>query len=304
MHVRELMGASVERATAGFRITDPTVDGPLPWGDGHMVADPRRAILQVREVGTFAIADGSLVRFDPELGALPGSVSMWLHGSVAALLLAQRGRFALHASVVEIDGLGIAVAGARGAGKSTTALRLSQRGHALVTDDVSPLDAAGPVTTHPYARPVHVFSQTAGALGIDVSNAQPLLPEHPKLALPAPSRAPVTLGAIAVLQVAEAEATLDAVRVRGAQAHWLIGVNLYRAELLGDLYRAAMFEWAGAVAQKVPVHVVTRPATGWTVDAVAEAVEHIAAEHGGQWNGPDRPSDPGAARPGRAPVDR
>ncbi len=273
------MGVGVERAAAGFHVTDPALDAPLPWGDGHMVADPRRAILRVREVGTFAIADGSLIRFDPEPDVLPGAVSMWLHGSVAALLLAQRGRFALHASVVEIDGLGVAVAGPRGAGKSTTALRLAQRGHALVTDDVSPLDAAGPVTTHPYSRPVHVFSQTADTLGIDVSDAQPLLPAHLKLALPAPSRAPGPLGAIVVLGVAEADATLDAVRVRGAQAHWLICVNLYRAELLGDLYRAAMFEWAAAVAQKVPVHVLTRPATGWTVDAVADAIERMAAEH-------------------------
>jgi hypothetical protein len=279
MCMRDLMGASVEVAAAGFRVTDPTVDGPLPGGGGHLVAEPRRAILRVDEVGTFAIADGSLIRFDPDPDALPGAVSLWLHGSVAALLLAQRGRFALHASVVEVGGLGVAVAGPRGAGKSTTALRLAQRRHTLVTDDVSPLEAADPVTTHPFARPVHVFSQTADTLGIDVSDAQPLLPEHSKLALPVPVSAPVALGAIAVLGVGEGEAVLDTVRVHGAQAYWLVSLNVYRAELLGDLYRTEMFRWAGAVAQQVPVHAVDRPATGWTVDEVADAVERVAAEH-------------------------
>lgn len=276
MPLRELMGAMVERAPAGFHIDEPTVDAPLPFGAGQIVADARRAILRVRDVGTFAITDGSTVRFDPDPGAAARAVSMWLHGSVAALLLAQRGRFALHASVVEIGGVGVAVAGQRGAGKSTTALRLWQRGHALVTDDVSPLDVAGTVTTHPYERPLHVWAHTAQALGIDVSDAPRVLPEHPKLSLPAPRHGPSPLRAIVVLQVAAAEDPLDAARVRGAQAHWLVGLNLYRAELLGDLYRDAMFAWAGAVTRQVAVHVLTRPATAWTIDAVADAVARIA----------------------------
>ena len=122
MPLHELIGASVEVATAGFVIADPTVDVALPGGV-HLIADPRRSILRVGDVGTFAITGGRLIRFEPGPDATPGAVSAWLHGAVAALLLAQRGRFALHASVVEIDGVGVALAGSRGAGKSTTALR-------------------------------------------------------------------------------------------------------------------------------------------------------------------------------------
>lgn len=280
MSIAELMGTRVELAAPDFDLTTPLVDRELPGGWGHLLADPSHAIMRVHGVGTFAVAEGSRIRFEPEPDVPPDTVSVWLHGTVAALLLAQRGRFALHASVVEIDGVGVAVAGSSGAGKSTTALRLMQRGHALVTDDVSPLDVAGPVITYPFARPVHVFPQTAALLGIDVSTARPILRALPKVALPVPSRAPVPLSAVAVLEVADAGTPIDAVRVRGAQSHWLLGLHLYRVELLGDIYRAAMFQWAGAIARKVPVHALNRPVAGWTVDAVADEVERIAENHG------------------------
>src|SRR2546423_12989971 len=124
------MGVDVEVAPAGFHVSDPVVDRALPGGGAHLVADPGHAILRIDRVGTFAVTEGSRIRFDPEEQVPEGAVSMWLHGTVAALLLAQRGRFALHASVVEVGGVAVAVAGPRRAGKSTTALRLAQLGHA------------------------------------------------------------------------------------------------------------------------------------------------------------------------------
>jgi hypothetical protein len=280
MLARELMGASVEVAAPGFAVTDPLIDRPLPSGGGHVVAASARAIVRVPEVGTFAIADGERIQFAPKPGVKAGVVSMWLHGTVASLLLAQRGRFALHASVVAIGGRSVALTGARRAGKSTTALRLGQRGHELVTDDVSPLECDGSVTVHPFARPVHVFPQTADSLGLDVSEAGRLFDEHPKLALPPPRRAAVELEAVVVLRVdAEADATIGSDRLRGAHAHWSVATNVYRVELLGGLCQAEMFEWAGAVASKVPVYAVSRPGDGWTVDEVADAVEAIARDH-------------------------
>jgi len=277
MLVRELMGASVELAAAGFDVTDPVVDRPLPGGGGRVVAERERAIVSVPEVGTFWIADGSRIGFEPEPDVEPGAVSMWLHGTVASLLMAQRGRFALHASVVAIQGRSVALTGARRAGKSTTALRLRQRGHELVTDDVSPLDCDGSATVHPFSRPVHVLPQTAQSLGLDVSAAGRLFADHPKLALPPPGRTSIELGAVVVLRV-EDDATVAIRRVRGADAHWSIATNVYRVELLGDLWREDLFEWAGAVAARVPVFAVTRPGEGWTVDEVADAVEAIARD--------------------------
>jgi hypothetical protein len=275
----ELMGARVQLAPAPFAVAEPLMDVSFPEGVGRIVADRDRTILRVTGVGTFAIENGRRISIDPEPDAPANAVATWLHGTVAAFLLAQRRQFALHANVIEIDGSAVAVAGAREAGKSTTALRLAQRGHTLVTDDVSPLTAGARVTVHPFTRPVHVWPQAAQALELELSGAQPMLPDSPKLALPAGSRAPAEVAAISVLQVSETADIVAWARVRGAQTHGLVAANIYRVRMLSPLCRAEMFAWASAVASSVPVYVVTRPPKGWTVDAVADAVEQIAAAH-------------------------
>jgi HPr Serine kinase C-terminal domain len=58
-----------------------------------------------------------------------------LLGQVFSCALAQRQLTCLHAAVVELRGRVLALVGAAGAGKSTTALALVQRGATLVSDD-------------------------------------------------------------------------------------------------------------------------------------------------------------------------
>jgi hypothetical protein len=276
VETREVMGTTVELTEADVELTDPLVDQALPGGTGHLLADRERARLRVPKVGTFAVERGSRIRFESAVGGATGAPALWLTGTVAALLLAQRGRFALHASVVEVGGVGLAVSGPRYAGKSTTALRLAQRGHPIVTDDVTPLDIGDPVVVRPLNRSVRVAEQTANGLGLDLERAFRILPHHPKLALPAPSRPPVPLAAVAVLDT-DADRTVRVRAVPGARAHWLVGLNTYRGDILCPLYETEMFAWAAAVSGRVPVHAISRPAAGWTVDAVADALEDLAA---------------------------
>jgi hypothetical protein len=272
----ELLGVRVELAAPGFHVRKPLIDRPLPGGLGHLAADRSRAILSVVGVGTFAVEDGCRIRFQPDADLPTGALSAWLHGTVMALLLAQRGQFALHASVVKVAGKGIAVAGFQRAGKSTTALRLGQRGHSFVTDDVSPVVTGDPVVVHPSTRPVHVHPASATTLGLDVSDARPVATDHSKVALALASHDPVPLGTIAVLEVSDPNVPVEAVRARGARAHWLICQHTYRVGLLRELWQVEMFVWAGEIADRVPVYLVTRPSGRWSVDAVAEAVEHVA----------------------------
>jgi hypothetical protein len=278
--VPEILGASFEIATAGFHVSEPLVNRRLDAG-AHLLANRRRAILRVDDVGTFAIADGTRIRFEPERHVSDAAVSVWLHGTAAALLLAQRGRFALHASVVDVGGVGLAVAGQRRAGKSTTVLRLAQSGHTLVTDDVSPIDSRAPVTVHPFDRPLHVLPRTATALGVDIVGARPIAADHPKLALPVSATGPIELAAIAVLRPLPHARTVDAVKVRGAEAHRLVAANIYRRYLMAELRHNDMFACAATIAERVPVYLVTRPAEEWTVDTVAHTAECLVTDASG-----------------------
>jgi hypothetical protein len=279
--VRDVAGATIVVAPPPFRLTAPLVDAPILGGAAQLTADRGRAILRVPDVGSFAIAGGSDVWLDAEPGADEDATEVWLHGTVAALVLAQQGRFALHASVVEVEGFGVALAGLRGAGKSTTALRLGQLGHRVVTDDVSPLRLGGGVYVEPFGRPVHVDGDTAARLGLDVAEARPLLHGHPKLALTGRPTGPARLRAIAVLEAGEEAGVVALEPVHGAAAHWLTQLNVYRVDVLQELWAEELFAWAGSVAAGLAVFRITRPAAGWTVDdvvGIVAGIPHAAAQ--------------------------
>jgi hypothetical protein len=64
------------------------------------------------------------------------NVSTYLVGPVLGLLLRFRGVVCLHASAVTLGDRAVIFLGPEGAGKSTTAAALAQRGHAVIADDV------------------------------------------------------------------------------------------------------------------------------------------------------------------------
>jgi len=64
------------------------------------------------------------------------NTSTYLVGPVLGLLLRLRGVVCLHASAVTLGDRAVAFLGSEGAGKSTTAAALAQRGHAVIADDV------------------------------------------------------------------------------------------------------------------------------------------------------------------------
>jgi hypothetical protein len=268
----ELLGASVEAGPAELEIAEPLIDRRLLSLGGRLVADRTRALLEIPSVATFAVEDGRRVRVQAAPGTHEGVVAMWMYGVVAALVLAQRGRFAVHASVVEVAGAAVAIAGRRRAGKSTAALRLSQRGHRVLIDDVAPVIPGNPPMVVPFERPVHIFEETADELGLDTSLAEHLFPEHPKLSLSAEDAGPIPLAAVIVLAPSATQMGLNVTRARGARALWMLVENAYRNRMLTNVYRDTMFAWAGEVARTVPVYAMTRSATAWTVDEVADAV--------------------------------
>lgn len=273
----DLLDADLAVGAANFEVATPVLDRRFPDQGVRIVADPGRAILSVDGVGTFAIADGYRIRLDPATGAEPQAIRGWMQGTVAALLLAQRGCFALHASVVDVGGVGVAVAGLRGAGKSTTALRLAQRGHRVVTDDVSPLVEFGPATVQPFARPLHIWPEAAERLGVDLADAEPVPGARSKRSLPLGSPEPARVHAVVALSLRDASADVETIEVCGAQAHWSVTANVYRIELLSRLCEPAILGSVSTLASEVAVYTVTRPRERWSVDAVADEVESVAA---------------------------
>jgi hypothetical protein len=234
-------------------------------------------VFRVPDVAAFYVEDGARVTVEPATESDNSAINTYLHGTVTALLLAQRGKFALHASVARIDGRTVAIGGARGAGKSTTVLALERRGHAVVSDDVAVIDIVEDHLVHrPTGRPVHVHPVTAHALQLDTTSAVPVQRSDSKLSLALGRGTPARLDGIIRLQVGGAtELQVRALDRRHAVP--AVTQNVFRVWMLWKLYRPVLFAWAAAVAERAPVHVLHRPSGPWTADGVAEAVEALMA---------------------------
>jgi hypothetical protein len=105
------------------------------------VSQDGRARLGIEGVAAYLVdAHGRHVTIAPAPGADDAGVRAYLLGSVFAILCYKRGLLPLHASAVRIGNSLLAMSGPSRAGKSTLAAALVARGHALASDDVTPVD--------------------------------------------------------------------------------------------------------------------------------------------------------------------
>lgn len=130
---------------------------PVPSGGNARSRDGRRVRLVVPGVGCFLIDDGHRVVVWPESGTSAATLSQQLSGAVLALALMQRDVLVLHGSVIAFGGRAVVVMGHSGDGKSTTAAACARLGHAVLSDDLAPMDVAdGAVTVRPTCALVRV----------------------------------------------------------------------------------------------------------------------------------------------------
>lgn len=274
----KLPDAEVTVGPVELEVQRPELDGR--FGDaGWIRADRTAAVVRLTGVATFGIEQGRRVVVEPEEGAPREVVRAWFDGLVAVFVLAQRGSFALHANLVEIGGIAVAIAGGRAAGKTTTSLLLASRGARLLGDDVVALTSTnGSVVQSTTGRDLRIDRETATAVGLEVADAERRAPSG-KVTLVQPPSEPGPLDAVVVLAEAPVN-SIESRRLSGADAVQAIHANAHRLPLLRRLWAAEVFEWASAVATRVPVHAVRRPGGRWSGDAVAAAVEAVAAERG------------------------
>ena len=98
---------------------------------------PKEAIVYLQGAGVFIVQAGSRIVIIPAVGASQARIRRCLIGTIMAIVLYQRGQFVLHASAVNLDGVGVAFVGRSGEGKSSWAGALHAQGYELMTDDVA-----------------------------------------------------------------------------------------------------------------------------------------------------------------------
>ncbi|MGH9771610.1 MAG: hypothetical protein ACRD4Q_07920, partial [Candidatus Acidiferrales bacterium] len=120
----------------------------------------------------------------PDAGSQEEAVS-YLLGPVLGILLRYRGVTCLHASAVAVDGHAVAFVGARGAGKSTTAAALAQRGYAVLSDDIVALEERkGPFYVKPAYPHLCLWPESAELICGSAEALPRLIPNWDKRRLP------------------------------------------------------------------------------------------------------------------------
>jgi hypothetical protein len=203
-------------------------------------------------------------------GVDDADVAAVLCGTVIGAVLRLRGLTCLHASVVAFDGRAVALVGAKGAGKSSTALALVRAGATLVSDDIAVVTRDGAEVRVRHGQPkLRLRPDPAAALLEPGDRLAPLWGEGEHR----PARAYLELAGAEAPDPEASDLPLAAVHVlgpRGAEAPHLVPLSgpAALARLMAHRYVPYMLDQSGhardfallsGVCADVPVHAVERP---------------------------------------------
>jgi hypothetical protein len=192
---------------------------------------------------------------------------VYLQGPILGFVLRLRGVTCLHASAAVVDGRALAVVGAGGMGKSTSAATFARAGVPVLTDDVLALaDRGAAFDVQPGLPRVLLWSESVRALFGDPEALPRVVGNWDKRYLDlrrpgylfADRRAP--LGAIYVLgeRLPRGERPrITALSGAGALVHLV--ANTYANDFLDGAQRARELEVLGRLVNHVPVRLVRAP---------------------------------------------
>ena len=265
--------------TARFGPVAPPA-APCVWEDrGVSLHADGSALLTVPGALRIAIRDGAEMLVEATPGLPDAMLHAWLFGPAMGALWHQRGTPPLHACVVAMGGLAVALAGDSGVGKSTTARALIARGHGLLSDDQAIVDPAT-LLVQPGWPAIKVWADTAAATGDTVDPALRVREGLDKFHLPlepAFQREALPLGLVVVIERNGDAGPFDPDVVSWQKGAALLKRFMFRPRF-GDRLDGgrAQFAWTLAVARRVPVIRLRRPddlsALGPACDRIEEIV--------------------------------
>jgi hypothetical protein len=204
----------------------------------------------------------------------------YLLGSIMGFVLRLRGITCLHASAIAAGDYAIAFAGSPGAGKSTLAAALAQRGFPVLSDDIVALTEE---EADFYVRPgyprLNLWPDSVRSLFGDANALPPITPTWDKryLALDKHgrnfARQSLPLRAIYFLDAREAALSDPLIEeVVDQEAFMALVANTYLNYLLDRDMRSAEFDVLGRVAISIPMRRVRCSANPCALASLCEAI--------------------------------
>jgi hypothetical protein len=191
--------------------------------------------------------------------------STYLLGPVLAFALRLRGLTTLHASAVRVGESAVAFMGPQGAGKSTTAAAMAERGYAVLTDDVVALcdseDSFLIQPAHPY---LCLWPESAQVLYGARDSLPPLTPNWDKCYLDVTmngynfQQEPLPLGAVYFFEPRSDDPSAPWIEdVSPQDGLMALTANSYGALRIDREMRAREFDLLARIASRIPLRRIT-----------------------------------------------
>jgi len=275
-----LFALSAERkpdVTIRRRPVPESLENPDASGPTWQIAG-EQFLLRVPDIARFLLSEGREISFEPESPARAADIPVFILGTVFGILLHQREQIVLHASAIRIDGKAVLFCGGSGAGKSTIAAALVQRGYPLMTDDVCAIamTSAGVPMVYPDGRQLKLWAHSidrldlAGRRGERVRDRLEKFYVEPGEAL----SEPLPLGAVYALREARPPHAAGIVKPNVVDAALLLRRNAYRPMLVKNMgQKANYFHAATAIANVAGIFYLTRVLDFARMTEVIECLE-------------------------------
>ncbi|MXO95143.1 hypothetical protein GRI34_01765 [Erythrobacter aquimaris] len=264
------------------RITLESGQGPdYKEADGTIV---EREVIRfaIDGVGVWEIASGNTIRIYPREGVSERELRLFTLGSAWGALGYQRGLAMWHGSVVAKDDETILFCGDAGMGKSTMAAAMLAHGWALVSDDLSRVDAdLQRAIVHPASTRIKLWRDAIELLGWEKHILQRDHFRDYKFHLSAPDHhggaGALPLAAIFVL--AEGN-RFEIERLEGHRAvKAVLAATVYRPEMLEALDGwVGQAQIAAQIVARTPVFILRRPRDLGALGKLAQTVEEHLSE--------------------------
>lgn len=226
-------------------------------------------------IGTFEIRSGKRVVIDPVEEISDTALQPYVIGPILGAVLYQRGYLVLHASSVSICDTAVAFLGHSGAGKSTIAAACQERGHTMLSDDITAVEIVDekPIVTPglPLLKLTPEFAD-----GFDIGRAYPSAGPGDKQLYRAPSGVPRSTRPLERLYVlADGELRTEKMSA-GETVQALVG-HTYTQSLLDETSIGDHFRQCTRVADTAEISRLSRPRD---LDLLSDTVQQIEREIG------------------------
>lgn len=253
-----------------FDLPDSSCVRNLFWGREDT------CLLNHPDVGRMLIESGKTITLALAAEGAAGSLATLIASTGMAALAYQRGEMCLHASAVAKDDRAVLFMGFSGAGKSTLASAMVERGHALLSDDITVIHERAngsfeAIGSFPSIRLHRDSFETLSSASHSFAVIDPLDEKYRIRPRREFALQPVEIARICLLQTGSVPAPKWE-PIKGIERVTLIQQNLFRprvARTIGD--RQRLLEMSAAMAQTIEMRRIVRPVSGFCLDELCAA---------------------------------